>query len=131
MNTREISKDEFSVERVKTFYKVRVINKANKKVEDGILVHLPNRLLSISLESNEGKFEIKKKVRKSNVVALKDNSSIYIWESEGLRIDKIKIPINPLESSSLQSAYEPSENIKLLKSTTIGRDEYLFWVDQK
>lgn len=123
--TREISKDEFPLEKIRAFYKVRVNNKTSKKVEEGALIHLPTKLISISLESKNYKVEIKKKLSKSNVVALRDNSAIYFWENQGLNIERLTMPINSQDSQFLQSVYDPSETLKMLKTTIIDNTEYL------
>ena len=123
--TREISKEEFPQEKVRAFYKVRVNNKTSKKVEEGALIHLPTKLIAISLESKDYKAEIKKKLSKSNVVALRDNSAIYFWDDQGLRIERLVMPINSQNSQFLQSIFDPSETLKMLKTTMIGNTEYL------
>lgn len=92
---------------------------------------MPTKLICISLESKTYKAEIKKKLKKSNVVALKDNSAIYIWEHQGLKIERLVMPVNSQDAQMLQTVYDPSETLKMLKTTMIGKDEYLVLVDEK
>lgn len=127
---RHIMKDEIPDKKVKAFYRIRMHNQEKKKIEEAILLHLKDTLVALSLESRQIKFEFKKKVSKPNVVPLRDKSAIFFWEDNGSKIEKLKLPLDPSNSKLFQKVYEPNEDIRLVKTTFIDGEEYLYIVDE-
>ena len=128
--SRKIIKDDLPDAKVKAFYKVRVHNQEKKKIDKAILLHLKDTLVAISLESRDFKHELKKKVTKFNCIAMRDESAIFFWEDNGSKVEKLKIPIDPLSSKKFIKVYEANEDMRLLKTTVIDGEEYLYIVDE-
>jgi hypothetical protein len=123
-------KDEIPDRKVKAFYRIRMHNQEKKKIEEAIMLHLKDTLISLSLESRNIKHEFKKKANKTNIIALKDKSAIFVWEDNGSKIEKLKLPLDPSNSKAFQKVYEANEDMRLCKSTFIEGEEYIYIVDE-
>lgn len=127
---RKIMKDEIPDSKVKGFYRIRMHNQEKKKIEEAILLHLKSSLVALSLESRQIKHEFKKVVSKANVVPLRDKSAIFFWDDNGSKIEKIKIPLDPSNTKLFQKVYEANEDMRMVKTTFIEGEEYLYIVDE-
>ena len=128
--SRKIMKDDLPDAKVKAFYKIRLHNQEKKKIDKAILLHLKDTLVAVSLESRDLRHELKKKVTKFNCIALRDESAIFFWEDNGSKVEKLKIPIDPSSPKKFIKVYEANEDMRLLKTTVIDGEEYLYTVDE-
>lgn len=58
---------------------------------------------------------IKNKFKKHNVLALTDQQSIFFWEDNGSKIEKLKLPLDPHNGKIFNKVYEANEDMRLVK----------------
>jgi len=100
-------------------------------VEDGVVIHTKNTLVSIPLRSEENSFKIDKKLRKSNIIKLKGFDALYFWEYDGNYIEMMPLPFDHLSKDPLIKVFVTSGKMKFAKTTMIDGIEYLCICDEE
>jgi hypothetical protein len=130
VNKRKIMKSEIGNAKIKGFNRIKMENFEKKMAEESVLIHVKNNLIALSLESKQGKSEIKKSISKLNIVELKVFDALFFWNYGGDKIEMMKLPYNPTNPKAIQKVYEADEDIKFVKPVVINGKEYLSVCDE-
>lgn len=111
--------------KLKAFYKIKINNRDTKTVQPGLLLHMKDTMIALSLISKDFMVENKEKFTRGNVIPALSKSAFYFWKYGGTKIEKMNIPFDPHEKKWTSKFYEASDDMKLLRTTTIDDKEYL------
>ncbi|CAI2381450.1 unnamed protein product [Moneuplotes crassus] len=127
---RQINKSEIVPEKIKGFYRITLQNPETKSIENAVMLHQKDSLAILSLESKGIKYEINKKVKKTNVIFMQKTNVIIFWDDKGDKLELMRIPYDPTSAKSIIKVYEADEDIRYCKQTMINGVEYLAIVDE-
>lgn len=123
-------KEMLSKGKFKNFFFIKVQNQEKKTAEDAILFHMKDTLIIQSLTTESIKVEIKRKLNKCNIIALEDKSALFFWDCQGIKIEKMYLPLDLSQPELLFKAYEADDYLRIAKTTVIENEEYLLVIDE-